>query len=462
MRVEQSCRRIDRLRETIADWVARRQAADALQQYQTQLATLGAVLGGCLADLRAVVDAVPGGQPAPGVFGLCRDNDQRVELVRKLFEHYRTRFDQRDTPAAGDVLRAADEIVWSCWAEPFRNAGRDRPDLPIAAAPLPYLEPGYAAAAIPRLAPSSDLETPADDDVLQRSLALLPLPLLALPALCLDDPWWLVCVGHEVGHHLEYDLTGDLTVLAAFAEEVEAASLRAGAARPDRWRSWSREIFADVCSVLSMGPAAVHAVAQLELDDEQRMLDSQRAHHPPPLVRTGLLIEVARQLGVDAGAAAGPVDPGRVPAVTAEVDVARAVAAAALAAPLGGHGPLSRYYDWEPAVYADRGLLWNMSEGLLGKAPLAVRPRLRSARLLTAAAATAWRQVASIADPGRREALRRDLAGRYLAEVPRSREEGTRSARMAGASAPAVVQTELTDLLLRAGSGATVDRQVAA
>jgi hypothetical protein len=45
----------------------------------------------------------------------CRRADQRLVLVRRFWRWYADRFDQRRDPATAAVLRAADEIVWSCW-----------------------------------------------------------------------------------------------------------------------------------------------------------------------------------------------------------------------------------------------------------------------------------------------------------------------------------------------------------
>lgn len=459
IRVEQSCRRLDRLRASIEGWVARRREADQVKQYDTQLTVLGGALSGSVSDLRRVVEAIPHSEAVGLVYRLCRTVDTRAELVRKVFDYYRSKFDQRDDPVLGPMLRAADEVVWSCWAEPFRNAQRHNPNLVIGPAPLPYVEPQYSPAAIPRDDPPAGLIAGRDDHVLAAYLNRLPVPIITLPAVTVDDPWWLICVGHEVGHHLQYDLTGQFRLVGTFGRGVEAASKAAGAAEPTQWRNWSQEIFADICSVLSMGPFAVYAIVQLELDEEERMLKGARAKYPPPLVRIGALAEVARCLGVDPGPALWPVElrrftDGDSPSTSAWAEIVRTfavgypVARAALADPLDGYGPFEKLFDWQPSRFAPRGTAWNMREGLLGRAPLTVNPRLRSARLLTSAATAAWMEIATVEDPGQREENRMALARDYLSAVLRSREEGTRAVNAVDQPNIAALTDDLSRLLI--------------
>ena len=80
---------------------------------------------------------------------------------------------------------------------------------------LPYIEPEYSPMAIPRDDPPPDL-APEADSVLAAFLGKLPVPLISLPPLCVTDPWWLILVAHEVGHHLQFDLCGGWTLVGTF------------------------------------------------------------------------------------------------------------------------------------------------------------------------------------------------------------------------------------------------------
>ena len=110
--------------------------------------------------------------------------------------------------------------------------------------------------------------------------------------MCADDPWWLAYAGHEVGHHLQHDLADGWALVKAFGDLAEAAARAGGEAGPARWRTWSGEIFADICSVYAMGPAAVYGIVELELDDADKMLLA-KPKYPPPLVRLGIMATVA-------------------------------------------------------------------------------------------------------------------------------------------------------------------------
>lgn len=441
IRVEQSCRRLERLRRTVEEWVRRRLTEDAgVRQYDSQLRTLGTQLGGSLADLRAVLNTIPGSEPTASVHAACRANDHRVELVRRVFEYYRDKFDQRDDPTLAGTLKAADEVVWSCWAEPFRSEERTPPP-----APLPYFAPGYAAVAGLRDDPPVGLVADADGAVVAAYRSSLPVPVLALPVLCADDPWSLVWVGHEVGHHLQHEVADQLRLVRAFRDGVEAAARAAGAADSTRWGSWSHELFADVCSVLCMGAAAVDAVVQIELDDEARMMLDTRRGYPPPVARIAFVAEVARLLGLPASdTPAAPVDAAGLLAV------ARQVADAAVADPLDALGPLTRWYRWDPATFAGHGPVRTFHDGLLRRGPLIPRQRLHTARLLTAAAASAWAEIAETRDPRRREEQRVVLAERYVEAVVGSREQGTRAAAAPTGADPGRLRGQLTALLMRA------------
>jgi hypothetical protein len=428
VRIEQSCRRLSRIRASVEEWLDARNKNDLLDQYATQLEVLRTALVGPLTELRRIVEALADVQTTEHVYSSCRANDERAETVGRMFSYFRAKFDQRDDENLGRVLRAADEVVWSCWAEPFRNAMHADPSLRLKPAPLPYIEPQYSPAVVPRDDPPADLIAERNDPVLMKYLELLPIPVIALPAVCADDPWWLVYIGHEVGHHLQFDLSNSWGLVKAFGELVEKTARDSEAQAPGQWRNWSEEIFADICSVYSMGPAAVFGIVELELDDEEKMLMGKRKY-PPPLVRLRILAQVAGQLGLDVTAALKPVglagDAG--PHEAAMAMGAEAVVEAALSDPLETHGPFHNLFGWNPTYFAPSGQSWNFREGLRDRIPLTVKPGIRTARLLTSAAVAAWQEVAMIDDPDLREAERSALAERFFPAVKRGREEVTRA-----------------------------------
>ena len=127
-----------------------------------------------------------------------------------------------------DALRAADELIWSCLQ--VASLVTETP-LPL---PLPYPDAAFSPSATPRIKPPPTL--PARDRVLDDMLRILPVPMIALPYGIVEEPWWLVLVAHEVGHHVQYDLD------SAAVKETGAILKREGGAE---WESW-RFVVADV------------------------------------------------------------------------------------------------------------------------------------------------------------------------------------------------------------------------
>lgn len=445
VRIDQACRRLDRLRAIAEEWIGRWREEDHAGQYATQLDVLRMAVIDPLAELRKITEGLRTISETGRVYAACRTSDTRAELVRRVFTYYQAKLDQRHDKFLGPVLRAADEVVWSCWAEPFRNAGYRDPTIATPPAPLPYIESQYSPAAVPRDDPPTDLTAERDDSVLIAYLERLPIPLIALPEVCADDPWWLVYVGHEVGHHLQHDLADNWALVKAFGRLTEATSRATGEADPALWRTWSPEIFADICSVHTMGPAAVYGIVQLELDDADKMLRG-KAKYPPPLVRLGILAAVAARLGLDVTAALEPTGLGSVSQPQAAVIAA--LTDAALADPLCGRGPFRSLLGWDPAAFALGGTIWSLREGLRARIPLRVRPGIRAARLLTSAAVAAWEEVAVIPDPRQREDSRIELADRFLPAVVDGREEGTRAVGQQAAPGTATLTADLTRLLI--------------
>jgi len=114
---------LQRLRCEIAAWHTHRIAKDTQQQYATPLKVLNELFTKALAD----IESAAGGDTADAAASWAdsRRLDRALVWVRRLWNFFGSRFDQRDgdTPAAA-LLKAADEMVWSCYIEPFRLTGR--------------------------------------------------------------------------------------------------------------------------------------------------------------------------------------------------------------------------------------------------------------------------------------------------------------------------------------------------
>lgn len=87
----------------------------------------------------------------------------------------------------------------------------------------------------------------------------LPIPIIALPWDHLPNPWEFVYLAHEVAHDLEGDLKLGEPLGAALLGELNKPDEKTGAVVPaDRvacWKTWQREVFADLVALRQVGPA---------------------------------------------------------------------------------------------------------------------------------------------------------------------------------------------------------------
>lgn len=403
----------------------------------------------------------------------CKQLDRQAALARKLWAWFRDKFDQRDDASLRDLLLAADEVVWSCYREVFDSA--ELTGAPIAErgpAPLPYVDPSGIVEAFVRDEPPGGLAAGEDEQALWPFFARLPVPVIAIPVAWLDAPWWLALVGHEVGHHVQYDLVPAAALVAEVGERVAAAVLgdqepRGDLAAAGRWRAWSREIFADACSVAAVGTGAITALLQVELDTEERMLDGGRGRYPAPAVRLALLAELAARLGLDGSAALagfgphalatsrdrdGHADPLTLERAAASADLAQVgkVAAAVLEAPLAGTGPLAELFRFKAGDHQPGGRVAAWADALLNGGARPDRT-LRAPRDQVGGAVLAWRELAGIADDGQRAEALAGLARTLLPLVTASRTPGTRAGGRE--RAPQDLSAELTETLRAAVRG---------
>ena len=402
MRIEEADDAVRRLRDEIGGWFDRKSRTDASGQFETQLkalrATVGPVLDAIVAELAGVAPAEGSGR----VYAACRLAERRAEFVRRYWSWYAAKWDQRDHPRLGPVLRAADEVVWSCWTAPFTAVLRD-PD----PAPLAYLEPHFTPRAIPRVQPPPDLREA--DLVLRDALRILPVPVLGLPTACAARPWWLVHIAHESGHHVEHDLSPGLR--AAFAEMVAAAAASAGAS-DEQWRAWHDEVFADAFSVLAVGRSAAWATGELiEAPTTER--EVARPGYPPAAVREATMAAVLDRAGGVHG------EDGGAPSA-----VARAVVDTAL----DGHPPLPRLCDFDATRFREDGEVARWRAAWLAPDDPLPETRLRSARMAVAGAVEAWRTIAVEEDGDARRERTDSLAERLRLTLPECKPPGRRAA----------------------------------
>ncbi len=452
-RIAETTAELQRLRDEIREWHGARVKADRLQQYATPLRLLNEIFEKATADIAAQVSTIDPKTPERA-FEDCRRLDRANVWIRRVWNYFRRRFDQRDGAThIAAVLKAADEVVWSCYADPFREIGRK--DI---VAPLPYIEDRLTAHAIPREDLPPDLAAEVDAQFLRRYLSALPIAVIALPPSCIEHPWNLIQCAHEAGHHVQYDLisTPPWGLVGAFGNLIATA---AGAETPPskrestmgRWRNWGREIFADTFAAFTVGPAAVVSLAGLLYSDPHTLLETKPLY-PQPIVRLALMSELLTPAGtarhpvvteidaliatVQQATADDPHAAGLATAAKQDLSLVPAVAKVIRCEKLLSTRTLPEITGWNPTTFGNKGPIDYWADTLRKPGPYFPDKDLRCARLVLAGAALAWKKVCNeasqLANP---EAIdeslklqRLQLRSATLAAVLDSREEGTRRA----------------------------------
>jgi hypothetical protein len=450
VRIDLARAELTRLRNEIDDWL---EGYRALEQYSTQINALDLSLHEILKALDEALAALPVDGSIRVAYQACRDVERKTTWTRHVWQYYAAKFDQREARDADRrrAVQAADEAVWSCYAGAYLSL----PEVERPAVPLPYLDSLYTPNAIPR-----DMAAVLRDRVisvpfLQAFLAELPLPVIGLPDVCSHAPWWLIYIGHEVGHHLQHDLLPSAGLVEEFRAHLRAALNEAaskGTAVPpgaaDKWGAWGQEVFADAFSAYSLGPRAAWAIAELVMGDDVTML-REHDDYPPPAVRLALMAALPMASDEDRALALADVDLDALTTGSAlrgfggrdlraaardHLNLVPALAKAIHAWDCGGLGRLARLCRWREDSFSSNGKVHGWQSQLVSSGPLALTPSLDAPRLILSGGLAAWAQVSLIADEGQRVEEEERLAKRLIDAMIGSHLGGTRAGLAAAPS----------------------------
>jgi hypothetical protein len=413
VRVIESLDELQALAVEIDAWYAGWEDSYAVGKHRTQLEILTRLTRRLIAIFTAEIDKIDLTADAVTVYAECRQADQRLLYVRRLWRWYADKFDQRsgaeDDPMTRTLL-AADEMIWSCWKTARQSLDADQEfDVP---APLAYLSPQLAASATRRSNFSAGLRPPGDK-ILQDHVEQLPIPVIGLPLMCQRRPWWLVVVAHEVGHQIQFEFP-DL-----------ARRTREALAEP--WRGWHQELFADACAVLLAGPAVIWAITELATRPAPAPDTISESRYPPPTVRLAVIRALAERTFPERDAAGfASSRPGDDADFTILLDGVPAVADALLGLTSRGGRRLRELATATARAY-ETELIGDWRDDLLGQDKPVPERSLEAARFCVAGSVAAWQSLAS-ADLSEQELATRTagLAGQVLGVLPKCAEPGTR------------------------------------
>ncbi|RYZ39009.1 MAG: hypothetical protein EOO71_21670 [Myxococcaceae bacterium] len=293
-------RELGSLRVGFAAWLKLRRQQDVTEQHASQFTAIEACIDGAASGLTKHLDMLDLDLPRGEFAELCRRHDLRILWLRRLWQYFRERIDQRDDARLAPLLRAADEVVWSAWRSVFERAPLLGLSVTGGPAPLPFIDLEHSPAATPRSWVSRELRRDGGP-LLAEHLERLPIALIHLPVASVASPWWLVFIGHEVGHHVQHHLGlvkgFEVQLKQAVLQSATDLKLEDPGLAAERWGRWSQEVFADVYSVVSFGVAAVRALTEFEEHPDARM-GEPRERYPSAAVRLHLMARTAEKLGL--------------------------------------------------------------------------------------------------------------------------------------------------------------------
>lgn len=329
-------------------------------------------------------------------------------------------------------MKSADEVVWSCYHEVLSKALGEH-----GAAPLTYIEPEYSPATVQTDKPLPvNLMLTGELDFLDEFLQSLPIPVLRLPPTCVNSPWWLIYIAHEVGHHVQHELD----LVGHFRKGMMAAAEAQGFQKEESatwWGNWGEEIFADIFSIMMMGEGAVRAMAEAEMGIPGSMV-KRKPNYPAPVIRLALMEAVARRLGLDVSKALLGFDLKSIAESDAlakrDYQVVRGAVDFAFQPLLNGGWKMADLCLFDNQVYGDEGAVEGWSLVLSSNTELSsdenVMSRSETARQVVCGSLRAWSSLTRKANESERKALRETVREQTIKALLKS---GPRETRAGGA-----------------------------
>jgi hypothetical protein len=303
----------------------------------------------------------------------------------------------------------------------------------------------YSPRAISRKDLPQDLRSEVDGDFLKKMLLELPVPIVSIPPQCVREPWWLIYLAHEIGHHVQFDLLPKGKLVDDFRDLIDNAISETEVG--ERWKYRGEEIFADAYSLYMTGPWALWALTELEWTTDEAMIDDQNVRYPAPTARLLLMKSILDSLtfdgitalrGFPAAGALGDSEQSRIVAVISQAVVTKRIAddktfEELCAWNLTEHkGKAAAVTEWKD-TFIDSG----------GRAP---DQTLRAARLALAGGVAAWADVSLGTDLAKRTVRKDELAQKLLTALRESHEPVERAAKDEPPTA-SQVSSELISLL---------------
>jgi hypothetical protein len=233
-------------------WLQQSEEKQPLEKHNSQIWAVTTILEQLQTRIRERLQSADTDEK---VLKVGRNAEQLILAVHRIWEYFRSKLVQRREARLEQYLKAADDFAWECYEPVLKEAStqgtlRKEP-------PLVFFNGGSSPSPVsrdrsfqPEDVPGEVLSGPGFQDV----LSSLPIPVVGVPWHQMVYLPEVLVIGHEVGHTVEDDfmLTEGLKMLLQGALDTGVTP-----AHHEAWQSWLGEIFADLYSCLTAGPAFV-------------------------------------------------------------------------------------------------------------------------------------------------------------------------------------------------------------
>ncbi len=431
--VEQTRLEQQHLLDEIQTWVNQWKKQDRVGQYTTQLEALEAFFSRTIELIRRQFETVRQETDTRKLYRLSQEFEERLLWLRRAWEFFKEKFDQRNAPGTKDILKAADEVVWSCFHPAMQCIFPRREDQPPA--PLAFIESEFSPAAFPLeiVPPSlrSGLRNGDAEAALRQCINKLPIPLVRIPPACIRSPWLLIFLGHEVGHQVQYAVKPNLGFVSEFQAGLETLVSNHQPQTSLCWKKWSQEIFADAYSVACMGRLAGYALSELIYGPPEALIKRDGGMYPPTIVRLRLIQAFSDKLKLPNPQPNFPAlnfdQVGTTP-IQADLNLIPQVVDFLSDSLPGLNQSLQSLTGFNHQFFERNEPVDTYRRNLLQQTHLAPPKDILQARWLTCAGYAAWLNLVESFDPSRFDQDRKNMAEKLCQALQVCGPEGTRAA----------------------------------
>jgi hypothetical protein len=278
----------------LESWRSRSENSQAFEKHNSQVRRAQNRLEPLLGEIR---DILKKGGAEVAIVAEAQRVERLILAVHRTWEFFRGKFAQRQEEQFAPFLAAADEFAWACYEWARALAYPDPANSSMREPPLVFFNGGWSPFAVARGQEYRGEEVanePLSGPRLKGILRSLPIPVIGVPWYQRQHLPDALFLGHEVGHLVEEDfgLTG------VIEEAVKVTAVK----RQPAWKSWVKEVFADVYGCLASGPAFVSTLMDFlagapgEVTTETRV-DPLWGDYPTNYLRVLINLEVLKQMG---------------------------------------------------------------------------------------------------------------------------------------------------------------------